>query len=156
MQKLKACPFCGGTDLNTSHINEIWCKSCDAGVHLGYHGDNTSKFAVDAWNRRPTILDKCKKEAYENCSIMYKEQYDSRYLDAVYWKSIHSLNNKLPNTFLRHILQLYKYRTCNKLDTNSPIYKTSRSGGEHTPLYFRLRMKDMLIEFEKWIENEFG
>ena len=51
--ELLPCPFCGSTDLNTSHINEIWCKNCDGGVHLGYHGEDTKKFTIESWNRRP-------------------------------------------------------------------------------------------------------
>jgi len=52
-KKLKPCPFCGSIELNTSYVNEIWCKNCDGGVHLGYHGEDTKKFTIESWNRRP-------------------------------------------------------------------------------------------------------
>ena len=50
--ELKPCPFCGSTNLNTSYKNEIWCKDCDGGVHLGDHGVKTEQFRDEAWNKR--------------------------------------------------------------------------------------------------------
>lgn len=56
--KLKPCPFCGGTDINTrerSHSvrdNEtevrLWCDRCGASTEFR---DNLEK-AAKAWNRR--------------------------------------------------------------------------------------------------------
>ena len=55
MNKLKPCPFCGGTDLNLSHVNEIWCKSCGGGMYSGDHSDNTKTITAESWNMRDVI-----------------------------------------------------------------------------------------------------
>ena len=50
--KLLPCPFCGSEDLNTSHINEIYCKNCGGAMYLRDHGENTRKFTIEDWNNR--------------------------------------------------------------------------------------------------------
>ena len=61
---LLPCPFCGGTDLNTSYTNGIYCKnincggSIDGGAPFYQDGkDVTKEFVIDCWNTRVTNKD---------------------------------------------------------------------------------------------------
>jgi len=46
-QEIKPCPFCGGTDIRTSHDQNIKCHGCEAEISL-WEGDDM----IAAWNRR--------------------------------------------------------------------------------------------------------
>lgn len=68
MKGLKECPFCGSNDLNSYHVNEIWCRNCDGGVHLGDHGNKTRKLTHDSWNTRTSIPISNIQELIEKCN----------------------------------------------------------------------------------------
>ena len=59
---IRPCPFCGGTDIETSPVDhweleqEVYCNSCDASgpvvtVHDGRKDEAKAK-AIELWNRR--------------------------------------------------------------------------------------------------------
>jgi Lar family restriction alleviation protein len=59
--ELKACPFCGGTDISVDHAGRdshffVQCNDCD--VVQDYDHGHTRAEAIAAWNTRPPVPDK--------------------------------------------------------------------------------------------------
>lgn len=55
MDKLKPCPFCGGTamvSLNSVYGFVPWCENPDCILNDLTHGYNSVEEAIEAWNRR--------------------------------------------------------------------------------------------------------
>ena len=53
--KLRPCPFCGGTDLDTRYENSVMCKNIECGGEINFGhwvGPGAKERVWEAWNRR--------------------------------------------------------------------------------------------------------
>lgn len=56
MNDLKPCPFCGGTDIDGTWDNGVFCENinCEGQIDFGHWTGEGAKEAVhEAWNTRP-------------------------------------------------------------------------------------------------------
>jgi len=88
--ELKACPFCGSTDLATESFGErrhcVVCEKCECST--GYMLDDDE--AIEAWNTRP-LEDALRAEIaqlQEELNVYHQAEIEARYqaeLDARYY-----------------------------------------------------------------------
>lgn len=76
--KLKPCPFCGGTPIVSGCDDTLWsviCKKCAASIDY----NETKQEAIEAWNRRveptftPDELDAIRRNVRGNCVLLVRE-----------------------------------------------------------------------------------
>ena len=77
MEKLKACPFCGSTNVEISPYGgakAVACMDCFCRSEI-FEGENAKEKAIAAWNRR--AAPESKPLTCEGCA--YKGKYEAEY-----------------------------------------------------------------------------